>query len=468
MLFWFVSVVPWCLQRRRFSGPRPGGDIIDRSGRSIGTITAFGSVVVNGVTYDVSRAVIIVNDQAVQESALAVGQVAVVDGLVDSNGVTGSAQRVTTDPVLRGVVESVDPVTSTLTALGITVNVVASTVFDPNIQPAELITLVPGDSVEVFGYIGGNGQVTATRLQRTTQTEVEVRGVVTALDVNAQSFVLNGLSIDYANALFEDFARDIANGDLVEVEGMRLASGTVRAGRVELETETVFSAEDENTEVEIEGLITNFVSATEFAVNGVAVTTNSRTEFEAGSAANLALDVRVEVEGVINAQGILIAQEIDFEQESNLEVQGFVEAVTPAASELTVLGIVFKANSATRLIDESDAELRFFMPTDVAVGDFVVAKSFVDGAGSTLDFLKRTSPEDKSKISGLVSQVSSPALFVEAAQIATNGTTEFELRDATVSAADFFAAVSVGDKISAEGDSTVAGVLTATKVELDD
>ena len=60
----------------------------------------------------------------------------------------------------------------------------------------------------------------------------------------------------------------------------------------------------EGAEVETEGPIDTFVSATEFRVNGIPITTNTDTEYEDGSSASLALDVKVEVEGVANASGV--------------------------------------------------------------------------------------------------------------------------------------------------------------------
>jgi uncharacterized protein DUF5666 len=449
------------------SGPS-GGDIIDRSGRSIGTISAFGSVIVNGVTYAASTAVITVDDRVVSEAELAIGQVVVVEGLVDSSGTSGTAERITTDPVLRGVVQEIDLVNNTLRVLGITVNVVSSTVFEASLQPAGLAALQPGQSVEIFGYTGSSGEIAATRIAPTSDNESEVQGLVAELDANGQTFSLNGVPIDYTGAVLVDFVNNIENGNLVEVEGTLVNGTTLVADRVELELGSTFSAEDEDTEVELEGLVTSFVSAEDFSVNGVAVSTTPATEFEGGAPADIALNVRVEVEGVINAEGVLVADEIDFELESNLEVQGFVETKSDLASEITVLGIRITVTSETQLIDESDAELRFFSLSDIQPGDFTIVKAFSDGTSVVADFLKRTNPEDKSKLQGLVSAVVAPSIFVGEAEIVTSAQTDFEVNDTPVNSDDFFITVMVGDTLSAQGSSTTSGVLTADEVELED
>ena len=64
---------------------------INGGGRARGTITAFGSVFVNGVEYDLSGSTIVVNGVATTEDKLRVGQVVTVAGVVNGDLVTGQA-----------------------------------------------------------------------------------------------------------------------------------------------------------------------------------------------------------------------------------------------------------------------------------------------------------------------------------------------------------------------------------------
>ncbi len=65
-------------------GTQVAGGGIGGTGISQGSITAFGSVWVNGVEFDTSNASILRNGSSVTQSDLAIGMVVTVDGSVNS------------------------------------------------------------------------------------------------------------------------------------------------------------------------------------------------------------------------------------------------------------------------------------------------------------------------------------------------------------------------------------------------
>ena len=89
-----------------------------------GTITAFGSVFVNGVRYDVSAAKLNKNGRVVAQAALAVGEVALVRGKQNLSSGQGSAESVEVEDNVVGPVGTITG-TSELTVLGQTVKVTA-------------------------------------------------------------------------------------------------------------------------------------------------------------------------------------------------------------------------------------------------------------------------------------------------------------------------------------------------------
>ena len=118
-----------------------GGSTLAASAQSVatsGTITAFGSVFVNGVRYDVSAASIRKNGRNVAQAALAVGEVAMVHGHQDLESGQGSANSVEVEDNVVGPIAALDSVANTLTVLGQTINVTASTSFAKDISPADL------------------------------------------------------------------------------------------------------------------------------------------------------------------------------------------------------------------------------------------------------------------------------------------------------------------------------------------
>lgn len=88
-------------------GSGGGGDTgdtsagISGSGKAIGVITQFGSIFVNGVEYDTSEAIIIVNGVIATEDDLGVGMVVFIQGTVNEDGVTGVAEVVIVDDNLK-------------------------------------------------------------------------------------------------------------------------------------------------------------------------------------------------------------------------------------------------------------------------------------------------------------------------------------------------------------------------------
>ena len=60
-------------------------------------------------------------------------------------------------------------------------------------------------------------------------------------------------------------------------------------------------------------MITRFASVTDFDVGGRAVTTTAATKYQGGGSSALALNVKVEVEGAVNASGVIVAAQVEIE-----------------------------------------------------------------------------------------------------------------------------------------------------------
>jgi hypothetical protein len=85
-----------------------------------------------------------------------------------------------------------------------------------------------------------------------------------------------------------------------------------------------------------------------FQVSGLTVQTTSATLFQDGTAADLANDVRVEVDGVLDAQLVLVATKVEFQRTPAI-LQGLATAVDAAARTVTILGQLVHANDLTRI-----------------------------------------------------------------------------------------------------------------------
>ena len=284
------------------AGPTVG---IDRSGNSVGTVSGFGSVFVNGIEFSTSGAAITKDGQSASERDLRVGQVVTVIGSRDDARAIGTATQIVFDDNVEGPVTERDVANNRIVVLGQTVLVDASTVFDDSISPAGLDGLMLNDVLEVSGFTDSAGVIHATRIERKPPGgSIEVTGTVAAIDVSAKQFSIGSQRIDYASATLADFSSaNPANGQRVEVRGsVVVATGVVLATRVELKSANLIGNTGQQSE--IEGLITRFANAQEFDVSGQMVTTTSSTLFDGGSSSALAVGVKVEVEGTI-ANGAL-------------------------------------------------------------------------------------------------------------------------------------------------------------------
>ena len=451
------------------SGGGPVGGIDARgSAVSVGTISGFGSVIVNGVRFDTSGATFTIDDEAGSESDLAVGQVVLITGEIDEDEATGTADTVSFDDAVEGPISEIDTVNDTLIVLGQTVVVDGGTSFDDDIEPGSILGLAVGDIVEVSGFYLADGRILATYIElESPGDDFEVTGLVSNLNSGALTFEINDLVVDYSGAMLEDFPNGAPENDqIVEAEGSTLGpDGELVATSVEFESdEDVFGDLDDGDDVEIEGPITRFSSPTDFDVNGLAITTNASTEYEDGSAADLALDRRVEVEGSVNADGVIVAEEIEFELEADLEFAGNVEATS--ADSITLLGVTIRVTAKTRFDDQGTANDRTFSIADVTVGDFLEIDAYDDGNGLVADSVEREDDFGEDRVSGPVTEVDQPEFTVNGVTVRTDANTEYEADDLEIDATEFFDNAP-GQFVEVVGSFT-NGALIATEVELDD
>ena len=253
----------------------------------------------------------------------------------------------------------------------------------------------------------------------------------------------------------------MANGQRILVKGS-LVNGVLHATSMECLGDALSGASGERREVE--GLVTRFTSATDFAVSSLPVTTNSQTTFEGGTAADLALSVKVEVEGRLNAANVLVATNIDVRRSAPVRIVASVDSVNTAASSFVVLGVTVKVDAWTRLEDQSSAQLRPFALANVNVGDYVEIRGGETPAGSgnvLATLVQRTNTQQDSQLQGFVQSVSSPQFAVLGVQITTNGGTLFQ-------GVSGVAQLAVGDLVNVTGQKLGDRAINARAVEVDD
>jgi hypothetical protein len=442
---------------------------IDRGGNTIaqGPISGFGSVIVNGVRYGTGSATITIDDRPGTESELRVGQVVRIEARPDASGTTLVATRITYDDDVEGPIQSIDRAAGRMVVLGQTVRVGPATSFDDRIVPRSLEGLATGEWVEVSGLVGSDGSIQATRVERRAAgPAAEARGVASAVDTVARRLRVNGLLVDYSSALVSGFASgQPANGDLVEARGSLGSGGVLLATRLERRSAALTGTASDLAE--IEGLVTRFVSAADFDVAGQRVTTTAGTIYEGGTAAQLALDANVEVEGAFDAAGRLVVRKLQFRENGDTGIQGRVDSVSAAAGTLVVLGQTVRVTPLTRFEDQSAADLERFGLADLRSGDYVELRVYRDAGGLVATRVERDDDEPGVEVEGRATSVAPPGLVVGGVSVTTDAATEFRNEDgAPITAAAFFAAAP-GREVKVRG-TLVGDVVLAARAELED
>jgi hypothetical protein len=291
-----------------FGACASGGGI---SGTSLvyGHIAGFGSIIVSGIAFDTTNAIVTIEGDPATVDDLRLGMVVLVRGSANERKMTGVADRVAADHLLQGTVEGVNAIDGTFSALSQLIVTDAGTVFDQ----VTLGSLTAGDSVEVFGFRDGDLSIHATRVQKLSElTEIELTGPIADLDETAMTFTIGLLTVDYSDALVELTGGPLANGLLVEVEASEQPVDDVLVVDGVESVDSELMAEP-GASIGVEGFVTQVVGPDEFVVNSSQhVVTTPATRFEGGTAADLALNARVDIDGTLDAFGVLIADEIEF------------------------------------------------------------------------------------------------------------------------------------------------------------
>jgi len=336
-----------------------------------GTITGFGSVIVNGVRFDDTSATVTDdagNTQAL--SALKLGMRVEVDsGKVDGTTATATAHAFRFGGQVLGPVTAVNTTANTLTVLGQTVDITSTTVFDTTLSGG-LTAVTPGAVIEVHGLPdAATGHIVATRVESETgATAYKLRGTVASLDTTAKTFSIGGASISYASLASTAVPSTLANGVTLRVV---LATTAVNGVWTAQSLGVKVPKPAENSQAQVRGAITAFTSATSFTVDGVVVDATNAT-FPDGSS-GLALGVQVEVDGTVT-NGVLVATKVEIESRHadddshKMQLHGAITALDTTAKTFVVRNVTVTYSDTTTYVNGTVASLAVGANVDVKGG----------------------------------------------------------------------------------------------------
>lgn len=356
-------------------GVADGG--IRGTGSSVGPVSGFGSVFVNGVRFETQdlNAQVQSDDGITTESELDEGMILRIDGEWRDDG-TGTADAVEYDDTLRGEIESVtaDPSGAgefvEIVVMGQTVVVGQQTVVKGTTFTKLLSGSGDGLSVRASAWRQEDGSFRASYVGviESTRDDVEIEGAIDDGSVQPGSFAINGVTVTYDSNV--EFGEGVSESDLVagrlfEVEG-DYTSGTLHAREIEREDFRRYSRASDD-DIEFTSTIQEAFSSTgsgaqtgEFRMSNLVVRVTEETEFDDGlTVADLKQGILIQVEGEFDESGTtVVAEEIEL-REASAEVKGAVTngSVNLAERTLNVGGVQIQVTPLTIITDDDDSRI---------------------------------------------------------------------------------------------------------------
>lgn len=332
-----VAAIAACGGGANTAGVGSGGTgAFDVTAYSEGTITGFGSVIVNGLRYDDTVATVRDEDGPRSRSDLKLGMVIAVDGSIDSNNL-GNARDIFYDSALLGPVSAVSAMNSaakTFTIIGQTVQVDDSTVLGAGLQQG-FASITQADVLEVHGFLNAaTNTLQATLVERKSNaSKYKISGLVKDLQPGARTLQIGSETFSFAQVDKEP----LNNGSLVKLRLLpRAPTGTASWAVSSYSTQSRSSASQERAEVE--GLVTQIISPTLFSVSNILVDTRSASFPDSNAA--VAVGNRIQAKGKL-VNGTLVAQEVKSQSKGSkdIELKGNLSDLNSTAKTFVLRGV---------------------------------------------------------------------------------------------------------------------------------
>lgn len=406
------------------------GGGIGGTGIGFGPITGFGSIFVNGVEFDTKGAAITIDGKPAVEGDLRKGMVVTVQGTID--GETGVGAAVIVESSVRGPVDEdvTDANARTVQVLGQTIHVDDTVVLenlgdeegDP--IPFRLNDLKKNTIVSVSGLVKSNGTIAATRIELfdTAPTVNRVQGLIENVNTTLETFEIGELRVDYSAADLSGLPGGVpANGLLVTVEG-QLSDGADRellADKVEPLDLGLLNVK----RAEVSGFVTKDNNApNEFTMGNLAVRTDSVALFAGGSASEILVKTKLEVEGEL-VNGVLIADKVTFLDNITLESDADTVSISEGFVTLVGLpGIIVNVDELTGFTNAASLN-------DISPGDHLHIRGRVNTTGALVATqLRKELPTPNVILQAAVDTAIDPHVVIRGVTIDTTGFTDEQFK----------------------------------------
>jgi hypothetical protein len=416
----------------------------------VGPITGFGSVVVNGRRFDDSAATVTMDDAVQARDRLRIGMMVQIRARIRADG-SAIADAIQYNDCMEGPITAMNRVQNTVEVMGQTVQVDDGTVFD-GVTLRDMNSFAIGDQVEISCQPDpAHNRVRATRMERKGTyangvDTVEVKGRVSNLNAANGTCTIGSLTVNFAGVPAGERPAGLANGMTVEASGKGYVGNVLTADRLRDRDRDRISWPD-GSAVEVEGYVTDFVSISNFKVDGRVVNAASAV-IRNGTAADVANGVRVEAEGPI-VSGVLVATRLILKLETNVQVQAGLQAKDATANTVTLLGQSIALTADTVVVDRtgtSALQPRVIALSALNTGDRLEVMAWRSSTGAlTAAWIERTDADALVVVKGPAdAKTPTTQLTLAGFNVATGASSRYRDADGTlIDAATFYGLVAV-------------------------
>jgi hypothetical protein len=429
-----------------------------------GTITGFGSVIIDGERYPDTGATVDIGNNPALKTTGTLGDLRT--GMrVQAELKDGVLQNLSVNFALVGTLSAVNTAAGTLTVFGQTIKT-SSTGQLPTVLDgfSALTQLQVGDLIKVAGSVASDGSITATRIERRLKDGSELfrlSGAVQGLDSTAKRFTLSGnssVTVDYSQAKLLPSSALIENGKLVSVlaTAAPLTTGgqtVLTASAIEVKSRKLPDGKD----VSVGGQINDSQSLASLRIGDVVVDASTAVLKDGTVVADIVNGAQALTQGSLS-NGVLKAASLKvFKQDTALKA-----LLIGQVSDFVSLA---NFNLRGTAVDASQATFTKGKAADLATGTWVKISGQLTSTGVLAKEVEiQPPPADKpARLEGAISAVNlatkrfnllgTPVQWSDATTVSPAGKALANLADGVV--------------LAAEGSySEATGVFTATSVKL--
>lgn len=381
---WLATKTPLILVLILFSACNSSSlqvsDGLGGTGVTMGRVTAFGSIYVNGIKFNTDNATFMRDSiPSKNQTDFSTGEIVKIVGSIDENRITGTATEVIFSNVLEGIV--------TTPALGNTIEVMGQKITTDNLTVFHgfelLADLSLNNKIEISGFVTKTG-IIATSIKLITEqfvagSNLKVEGYISDLDLSNQTFKLNRLNINYSLAQFNEITIAMLKEGLYLIVSTQqgIQNNTLQASSIAPFNNPLKAG----VYYEIEGYITKPNSLSNFAVklDSSLAAVSSEANFDSNAVNGLTLNSHIIIKGTVNEQNVLVAEDIKkLNKLLDVTIEAKIEAIDHLNNAVVILGQRVYINDFTLLSDDSNQGSTGLNFQQLTISETVLINAYYD------------------------------------------------------------------------------------------